>query len=170
MPLDALVTIATFVLTGESSPDDVARPSICCPKGILLSFDRAAVSLPNVCVRGEFDGHFTIIERIAKGLRSYSRKGAIFTESNHNCGGIRGELCRRFCGRCSKNVHGSKNHNLTRYRSENWKLSEGASSPLLSARALAIGVGSIPSMPERYARNEFGCIRFLQRWYLDQGW
>jgi hypothetical protein len=32
MPLDAPVTIATFVLTGESSPDDVARPSICCPK------------------------------------------------------------------------------------------------------------------------------------------
>ena len=25
-------------------------------------------------------------------------------------------------------------------------------------------------MPERYARNEFGCIRFLQRWYVDQGW
>jgi hypothetical protein len=25
-------------------------------------------------------------------------------------------------------------------------------------------------MPERYARNEFGCIRFLQRWYADQGW
>jgi len=50
------VTMATFVLTGESSPDDVARPSICCPKGISLSFDRAAVSLPNVCVRAEFDG------------------------------------------------------------------------------------------------------------------
>ena len=25
-------------------------------------------------------------------------------------------------------------------------------------------------MPERYARSEFGCIRFLQRWYVDQGW
>src|SRR6266446_3514393 len=36
MPLDAPVTIATFVLTGESRPDDVARPSICCPKGISL--------------------------------------------------------------------------------------------------------------------------------------
>src|ERR1700676_630391 len=45
MPLDAPVTIATFVLIGESSPDDVARPSICCPKGISLSFDRAPVTL-----------------------------------------------------------------------------------------------------------------------------
>ena len=152
MPLDAPVTIATFVLTGESSPDDVARPSICCPKGISLSF-----------------GRLTIIESIAKGLRSYSRKGAILTESNHNCGGIRAGLPRRFCGRCSKNVHGSKNHSLARYRSENWKLSAGGSSLLLSAGALATGVGSIPSMPERYARNEFGCIRFLQRWYVDQG-
>ena len=112
----------------------------------------------------------TIIESIAKGLRSYSRKGAILTESNHNRGGIRAGLPRRFCGRCSKNVHGSKNHNLARHRSENWKLSAGGSSLLLSADALATGVGSIPSMLERYARNEFGCIRFVQRWYADQGW
>src|SRR5260370_3570741 len=127
-------------------------------------------SLPNVCVRAEFDGRLTIIESIAKGLRSYSRKGAILTESNHNCGGIRAGLPRRFCGRCSKNVHGSKNHSLARYRSENWKLSAGGSSLLLTAGALATDVGSIPSMHERYARNEFGCIRFLQRWYVDQGW
>src|SRR5258707_14821186 len=39
--------ISTFVLLGQPSPHDVARPSICCPKGILLSFDRAAVSLCN---------------------------------------------------------------------------------------------------------------------------
>src|SRR5258707_7744015 len=112
----------------------------------------------------------TIIESIAKGLRSYSRKGAILTESNHNCGGIRAGLPRQFCERCSKNVHGSKNHSLARYRSENWKLSAGGSSLLLSAGALATGVGSIPWMPERSARNEFGCIRFLQRWFADQGW
>src|SRR6267154_3525818 len=112
----------------------------------------------------------TIIESIAKGLRSYSRKGAILTESNHNCGGIRGGLLRLFRGRCSKNVHGSKNHSLARYRSENWKLSAGGSSLLLPAGSLATGVGSIPWMPERYARNEFGCIRSLQRWFADQGW
>src|SRR5258707_11460554 len=112
----------------------------------------------------------TIIESIAKGLRGCSRKEAILTESNHNCGGIRGELFRRFCGRCSKNVHGSKNHSLARYRSENWKLSAGGSSLLLSAGALATGAGSIPWMHEKCARNEFGCIRFLPRWYADQGW
>src|SRR5258708_38700278 len=133
MPLDAPVTIATFVLTGESRPDDVARPSMCCPKGISLSFDRAAVSLPSVCVRAEFDGRLTIIESIAKGLRSYSRKGAILTESNHNCGGIRAGLPRRFCGRGSKNGPGSKNHSLARQQSENLKLSAGRASRLLFA-------------------------------------
>src|SRR5258708_6695756 len=133
MPLDAPVTIATFVLTGESSPDDVARPSICCPKGISLSFDRAAVSLPNVCVRAEFDGRLTIIESIAKGLRSYSRKGAILTESNHNCGGIRAGLPRQFCGRCSKNIHCSKNHSLDPYLSQKCKPSAGRASRLLFA-------------------------------------
>src|SRR5467141_959964 len=80
------------------------------------------------------------------------------------------KLLQLFRGRCSKNVHDSKNHSRARYRSENWKLSAGGSSLLLSAGALATGVGSIPSMPERYARNGFGCIRFLQRWYVDQGW
>ena len=121
-----------------------------------------------VCAQN--DGRLTIIESIAKGLRSYSLKGAILTESNHNCGGMRAGLPRQFCGRCSKNVHGSKNHSLARYRSVNWKLSAGGSSLLLSAGALATGVGSIPWMPERSARNEFGCIRSLQRWFADQGW
>jgi hypothetical protein len=116
-----------------------------------------------------FDGRLTIIESIAKGLRSYSQKGAILTESDHDRGGIRGGLLRRFCGRCSRNVHGSKNHSLARYRSENWKPSGGGSSLLLPAGALATGVGSILWMPERYAKNEFGCIRSLQLWYLDQG-
>jgi hypothetical protein len=61
MPLDAPVTIATFVLTGESSPDDVARPSICCPKGISLSFDRAGrIVAKRFCARKvcwPFDHH-----------------------------------------------------------------------------------------------------------------
>src|ERR1700676_5251218 len=153
MPLDAPVTMATFVPTGESSPDDVARPSICCPEGISLAV-----------------GRLTIIESVAKGLRSHSRKGAILTESNHNCGGIRGGLLRLSRGRCSKNVHGWKNHIPARHRSRNSKLFAGGSSLLLSAGALATGAGSIPSMPERYARNEFGCTRFLQRWFADQGW
>ena len=42
-------------------------------------------------------------------LRREAQKGAILTETKHNRGGIRAELRRRFCGRCSKNVHGSKN-------------------------------------------------------------
>src|SRR5215831_943119 len=40
MPRDAPVTIATFVLTGESRPGDVGRPSIVCTESILLSFAR----------------------------------------------------------------------------------------------------------------------------------
>jgi hypothetical protein len=38
MPRDAPVTIATFVLTGESRRDDDGRPSIVCTESILLSF------------------------------------------------------------------------------------------------------------------------------------
>ena len=110
------------------------------------------------------------MESLANGLRRYSLEGTTFTESDHNCGDIRAGLLRRFGERCSRSVRGLKTRSLVRCRLENRILSAGESSLLLFAGWLTNCGANIRWMPEKCARNEFGCIRFLQQLYAGQGW